>query len=71
MLNYCDIYPIDLPARYANRFACYETVYIISNWELEQQYKEVQEDNPESWRAFLRRIHEVRIYDRDGKVTKL
>ena len=69
MLNYCDIYPIDLPARYANRFACYETVYIISNWELEQQYKEVQEDNPESWRAFLRRIHEVKIYDRDGKVT--
>ena len=69
MLNYCDIYPIELPARYANKFACYETVYIISNWELEQQYKEVQEDNPESWRAFLRRIHEVRIYDKDGTVT--
>lgn len=46
MLQYCDIYPIQLPARYANKFACYETVYIISNWSLEDQYKEVQKDNP-------------------------
>lgn len=69
MLNYCDIYPIQLPARYANKFACYETVYIISNWSLEDQYKEVQKENPESWNAFLRRIHEVRIYDKAGKIT--
>ena len=33
------------------------------------QYKEVQKENPESWNAFLRRIHEVRIYDRNGTVT--
>lgn len=69
MLNYCDIYPIQLPARYANKFACYETVYIISNWSLEDQYKEVQKDNPESWKAFLRRIKEVRTYNEDGKIT--
>ena len=69
MLNYCDIYPIQLPARYANKFACYETVYIISNWSLEDQYKEVQKDNPESWKAFLRRIHEVTIYKEDGTLT--
>ena len=70
MLNYLDIYPIQLPARYANKFACYETVYIISNWTLEEQYPEVQNDNPESWNAFLRRIHEVHIYDKDGTVTE-
>ncbi len=69
MLNYCDIYPIELPARYANKFACYEMVYIISNWKLEEQYREVQKDNPESWKAFLRRIHEIRIYDEDGTIT--
>ncbi|WP_158024938.1 hypothetical protein [Roseburia sp. 499] len=69
MLNYCDIYPIELPARYVNKYACFDTVYIISNWELEEQYKEVQKDNPESWKAFLRRIHEVRIYAKNGTIT--
>ena len=69
MLNYCDIYPIQLPARYANKYACYEMVYIISNWPLEQQYRDVQQDSPESWRAFLRRIHGVRVYNEDGSIT--
>ena len=68
MLNYMDIYPIQLPARYANKFACYNVVYIISNWSLEEQYREVQHDNPESWQAFLRRIHEVHIYNADGSI---
>ena len=31
MLQYLDGYPIELPARYANKQACYTTVYIISN----------------------------------------
>lgn len=35
MLMYCDIYPIELPSRYANKFACYNKVYIVSNWALE------------------------------------
>ena len=68
MLNYLDIYPIQLPARYANKFACYRTVYIISNWSLESQYSETQHDNPESWEAFLRRIHEVRCHHKDGTI---
>lgn len=68
MLGYCDIYPIILPARYTDKYACYDTVYIVSNWKLEDQYKEVQKDSPESWAAFLRRIHEVRIYHEDGTI---
>lgn len=68
MLDYLDIYPLELPARYANKYACYETVYIISNWELEKQYSEVQTDSPETWKAFLRRIHEVRVYQEDGSI---
>lgn len=70
MLNYLDIYPIQLPARYANKFACYETLYIISNWTLEEQYSELQKGNPESWNAFLRRIHEVHVYEKNGTITK-
>lgn len=68
MLNYCDIYPVELPARYANKYACYNTVYIVSNWPLEHQFQEVQRDNPESWRAFLRRIHKVNVYSTDGTI---
>ncbi len=66
MLNYCDIYPIELPARYANKYACYDTVYIISNWPLEDQYSDIQKTDRASWRAFLRRIHQVVEYKKDG-----
>lgn len=69
MLTYCDKYPIELPARYSNKYACYDTVYIISNWELERQYAELQKDDTESWNAFLRRIHEVHVYHKTGEVT--
>lgn len=68
MLDYCDIYPIDLPARYANKFMCANIVYIVSNWSLEEQYQGVQEESPDTWAAFLRRIHEVRIYHKDGTI---
>lgn len=68
VLNYMDVYPIQLPARYSNKFACYDYLYIISNWKLEEQYSEVQRENPESWKAFLRRIHEVRVFHEDGSV---
>lgn len=70
MLLYCDIYPIELPSRYANKYACYNRVYIISNWPLEKQYSEIQKDDQESWQAFLRRIHKVIIYDNSGNVTE-
>ena len=66
MLNYCDIYPLELPARYNNRYCCYHTVYIISNWSLEEQYHELQISDKKSWEAFLRRIHEVRVHTKEG-----
>jgi hypothetical protein len=62
MLNYLDGYPLSLPARYANRVACYETVYIVSNIDLKDQYPNVQLDEPATWKAFLRRIHKVIEY---------
>ena len=66
MLDLLDIYPLELPARYSNRFACFEAVYIVSNWALEDQYSEVQDSHPTTWQAFLRRIHTVTVYDQDG-----
>lgn len=65
MLNYLDGYPLALPARYANRQACYTTVYIISNIDLSQQYKNVQDIEPATWKAFVRRIKSVIEYSKD------
>lgn len=61
MLNYLDGYPVELPSRYANKVACFTKVYIISNISLEQQYRNIQADNPETWAAFRRRIHHVNL----------
>ena len=70
MLLYCDIYPIELPSRYTNKFACYNKVYIISNWSLEKQYPEIQREDTESWNAFLRRIHKVVVYAKNGSAKE-
>ena len=70
MLMYCDIYPIELPSRYTNKFACYNKVYIISNWILEKQYAELQKEDKQSWQAFLRRIHKVIHYESPEKVIE-
>lgn len=66
MLEYLDGYPINLPARYAQRVACYTTVYILSNIDLLAQYPNVQVSEPETWKAFLRRIGKVIEYREDG-----
>ena len=70
MLLYCDIYPIELPSRYANKYACYDKVYIISNWPLERQYESQQLFDAETWKAFLRRVKKVITYDETGKRTE-
>lgn len=66
MLNYLDIYPLQLPARYNNRQACYNFVYIVSNWKLEDQYHNISLEQKETWHAFIRRIHKVRLYTSFG-----
>lgn len=69
MLNYLDIYPLSLPARYNDKTACYTKVYITSNSPLESQYWVEQQARPETWRAFLRRIHTVIEYLPDGSTV--
>lgn len=70
MLNYLDIYPLFLPARYTDRTACFTKVYITSNIPLSAQYQDVQALRPETWKAFLRRIHHVFEYHSDGSITE-
>jgi len=70
MLNYCDVYGVSLPARYGDKIACYNKVYIISNWTLAEQYKNIQADHPETYKAFLRRIHHIWEYDKQPEPVK-
>lgn len=70
MLNFLDIYPVYLPARYADKIACFTQVYITSNIPLAAQYKDVQIYRPETWQAFLRRIHTVTEYRKSGEMIE-
>lgn len=60
LLNVLDRYPLDLPARYANKQANWEKVYLVSNVPLTSQYADVQRFNPNGWEALTRRIGEVK-----------
>lgn len=71
MLNYLDVYPLMLPARYQDKVACYTTVYITSNIPLDEQYPDIQRYKLETWRAFLRRIHTVTQYFEDGTAMEV
>ena len=70
MLNYLDIYPLKLPARYQDKQALYTKVYITSNVPLDQQYREVQRNMPEVWNALLRRITKCLEFKGNGVVVE-
>lgn len=63
MLNYLDGYPLELPCRYANKYACFTKVFIITNVPLPEQYKNTEY---ESVHAFYRRINRVRHFTDKG-----
>lgn len=54
MLNYLDKYPLSLPARYSNRVAAYEVVFIFSNLKFEEIYRWGVE--PATYDAWKRRF---------------
>lgn len=70
MLNYLDIYPLTLPARYYDRTACYNKVYITSNINFTAQYSEERRMWPEVIKALERRIHRVIEFQSDGTTVE-
>lgn len=67
LLTLLDIYPLMLPARYADRVACFTQVYITSNKSLPEVYGRgfiISEHS--TWQALLRRITEIVEYREDG-----
>lgn len=67
MLLYLDGYPVMLPCRYADKVACFTKVYLLSNVDIRKQYTDIQEQYPETWKAFIRRIKTVTVYA-DGEI---
>lgn len=59
MLKYLEGYPLSLPCRYGDKVACFTKVYIVSNISFDQQYPNVQIEEPETWNAFRRRFHAI------------
>lgn len=66
MLNILDIYPLQLPARYNDRTACYTQIYLISNLALNAQYVAYQKNDSSTWNAFIRRISCVKEIKKKG-----
>lgn len=63
MLCYLDGHPCYLPCRFHDKIACYTQVFFTSNVKLEDLYKTIQNDFPETYNAFLRRLHRVFVYN--------
>lgn len=63
ILDYLDGQPIRIHGRHFNRVACYDTVYIVSNIPLTEQYTKIQQSELATWAAFLRRITAVYNFD--------
>lgn len=61
-----DRYPVQLRGLGTVKFACYDTVFMISNLPLSKQYKDVQEHDPEIYKAFCRRIGRIIRFDSFG-----
>lgn len=68
LLNILDIYPMLLPARYNDKWACYEKVYIISNYNYNQLFNMY---NNEIKQAINRRIRYITPYITKDNVTEV
>lgn len=68
MLRMLDRYPYQLPARYCDHWACYNKVFITSNWPLKDQYYKVKREDPETYEAWLRRINHVIVMNENERL---
>lgn len=68
LLRFLDSYPLKLRARYSNKVACFTKVFITSNWNLEEQYKNIDYTTK---LALNRRIHKVIKFTSFGKYKEM
>jgi hypothetical protein len=55
-----------LPCRFNDKVACYTKIFIISNKSIQEQYPNIQTEKVEQYNAFLRRIHNIIHFNKDG-----
>lgn len=67
LLTYTEGYRLELPSRYYNRWAQYDTVYFISNQAPDELYKDSRYNNPTLWQAYLKRFTDIVLFTADGK----
>lgn len=68
MLNYLDGYPLQLPARYQHKTACFTKVYFSTNVSFDKQYEYIRENHPETYKAWERRIHSIINFDKQKDI---
>lgn len=66
---YLSDYPCELPARYTNRAAAYETVYILSFIPLERQYSAMSE-NDVMLKHFRSKVKKIIEFTENGEVKE-
>ena len=66
MLDFLDGYPSEGRALYGKRQLGFTKAFICSNWRLDEQYRNIQEEHPRDWQAFLRRINKVIVRTFEG-----
>jgi len=70
LIDLVDIYPIFLPARFYDRYAVYEYIYILSVLPLEKQYQDIQRHYPKKWDSFIRRITKIIEIKETGEIIE-
>ena len=66
LLQLLDVYPLELRARYKNNYACWTTVYLISNIPPQDQYPNIDQNTK---KAFYRRINEIKHFSMETITT--
>lgn len=65
MLIYLDGYTPLLPCRYADKVGTFTQIMFATNIPFDEQYRSIQENHPETYAAFVRRVHEFHYIEED------
>lgn len=71
LLKILDRYPIELRARYMNKYANFTKVFILSNLPIEDCYPSKFHESKQQWDALLRRIGSYQEMTADGALVDL
>lgn len=65
-----DVHPFNVEVKNGQRVACYDKVYILSNYSFSELYKDEKENNRLSYEAFERRVHNIFRVDEKGNFKR-